>query len=188
MRQCLVCFDPLEKGAKKFCKSCSLIRKKEREANWRRLNPTRAKMHYKHYRDRPESKIKHKARVAKFEQQNPGIKRIYTQNRRARIRQNGDTLTLDEWNTIVELQRNRCYDCKEKKPLTIGHAVPVSRGGPTTFENIIAQCLSCNLAQGSSLHPQFISYGSHPLVRDIVKLCKGIDIIECWNTLRKSGL
>ena len=34
-------------------------------------------------------------------------------------------------------------------PLTCDHVVPVSRGGSSTFDNLVTACLACNLAKST---------------------------------------
>ena len=43
--------------------------------------------------------------------------------------------------------KNRCQFCGEKFPcndLTLGHIIPKSKGGPSTWLNIALQCINCN--------------------------------------------
>lgn len=46
----------------------------------------------------------------------------------------------------------RCQYCGQEhapKDLTFDHVVPRSQGGPTTWENIVAACVTCNTKKGS---------------------------------------
>jgi 5-methylcytosine-specific restriction endonuclease McrA len=61
--------------------------------------------------------------------------------------------TKESWNKIVLRQGRKCIDCGKKRKLTIGHAVPLSRGGAHGVSNIIAQCGPCNSSQGTKIHP-----------------------------------
>ena len=42
-----------------------------------------------------------------------------------------------------------CQYCGEKGELTFDHVIPRSRGGRTTWENVVASCGPCNLRKGS---------------------------------------
>jgi 5-methylcytosine-specific restriction endonuclease McrA len=42
----------------------------------------------------------------------------------------------------------RCQYCGETKELTFDHVIPRSRGGRTTWENIVTACARCNLVKG----------------------------------------
>ena len=44
--------------------------------------------------------------------------------------------------------RFMCQYCGAKDDLTFDHVVPRSRGGQTTWDNVVAACAPCNLAQG----------------------------------------
>lgn len=47
--------------------------------------------------------------------------------------------------------RFRCQYCGERQELTFDHLIPRSRGGLTTWENVVAACSPCNLKKGSRL-------------------------------------
>ena len=43
-----------------------------------------------------------------------------------------------------------CVYCGMRSgPLTCDHVVPVSRGGSSTFDNLVTACLACNLAKST---------------------------------------
>ena len=65
-------------------------------------------------------------------------------NRRALIEGNGGKHTTDEWLSLIDEYKNKCAWCKEEKPLTRDHIVPLSRGGTNKIENIQPLCSSCN--------------------------------------------
>ena len=41
-----------------------------------------------------------------------------------------------------------CQYCGSRKDLTLDHVLPRSRGGTSTWENLVACCRECNLAKG----------------------------------------
>ncbi len=46
---------------------------------------------------------------------------------------------------------NRCQYCGKRFPtseLSLDHVVPRSRGGDTTWENIVCSCVACNVRKG----------------------------------------
>ena len=50
--------------------------------------------------------------------------------------------------------RNRCQYCGKKftsSELSLDHVVPISRGGRSTWENVVCACLRCNVRKGSRL-------------------------------------
>jgi 5-methylcytosine-specific restriction endonuclease McrA len=44
--------------------------------------------------------------------------------------------------------------------LTFDHLIPRSRGGQTTWENVVAACSPCNLRKGSKTPPEASMYPS----------------------------
>ncbi len=52
---------------------------------------------------------------------------------------------------IFARDRNRCQYCGRKFPtseLTLDHVIPRSRGGKTTWDNIVCCCVECNIKKG----------------------------------------
>ncbi|MDB5494322.1 MAG: restriction endonuclease [Phenylobacterium sp.] len=53
-----------------------------------------------------------------------------------------------------------CQYCHATEELTFDHVIPRSRGGRTTWENIVTACARCNLTKGgrtpqqASMHPR----------------------------------
>jgi 5-methylcytosine-specific restriction endonuclease McrA len=50
--------------------------------------------------------------------------------------------------------RNRCQYCGGRfrtEDLNLDHVIPVSRGGKTTWENVVCSCVSCNITKGNRL-------------------------------------
>lgn len=64
------------------------------------------------------------------------------------------TLSQKDWDYIVKKQNEKCFDCNETAELTVGHLVPICRGGSNFPINIVAQCMPCNANQGRKLHPK----------------------------------
>jgi len=57
--------------------------------------------------------------------------------------------------------RFQCQYCGEKEDLTFDHVVPRSRGGRTTWENVVTACAACNLMKGGHLPHRA---GMHPRI------------------------
>ncbi len=47
-----------------------------------------------------------------------------------------------------------CQYCGSRSNLTVDHVVPRSKGGPSSWENIVASCAPCNRRKGSALPRQ----------------------------------
>jgi 5-methylcytosine-specific restriction endonuclease McrA len=52
---------------------------------------------------------------------------------------------------ILSAAKGCCFYCKRKRPLTMDHVVPLSRGGAHAAYNIVAACHSCNASKGARL-------------------------------------
>jgi 5-methylcytosine-specific restriction endonuclease McrA len=55
--------------------------------------------------------------------------------------------------------RFSCQYCGTREELTFDHVVPRSRGGQTTWENVVAACSPCNLRKGGQMPDDC---GMHP--------------------------
>ena len=55
-----------------------------------------------------------------------------------------------------------CQYCGSRHDLTFDHLVPRSRGGRTTWHNVVTACSSCNLAKGRRLEREC---NMHPMSR-----------------------
>jgi 5-methylcytosine-specific restriction endonuclease McrA len=67
--------------------------------------------------------------------------------------------------------RFQCQYCGSPHELTFDHVIPRSRGGLTTWENVVAACSPCNLKKGglmprdAGMHPHQTPY--QPTVHDL---------------------
>jgi 5-methylcytosine-specific restriction endonuclease McrA len=68
----------------------------------------------------------------------------YQRHRRRSRKGNGGNYTIDQWNTLCETYHQKCARCREVRPLTVDHVVPVSKGGSSNIDNIQPLCLQCN--------------------------------------------
>ncbi|GIV59160.1 HNH endonuclease [Rhodocaloribacter litoris] len=50
---------------------------------------------------------------------------------------------------ILRRDHFRCQYCGSRERLTIDHILPRSRGGPDTWENLVAACVPCNNRKGN---------------------------------------
>lgn len=58
--------------------------------------------------------------------------------------------------------RFQCQYCGAREELTFDHVIPRSRGGQTTWENVVAACSPCNLKKGSD-HPRDTGLWPHQM-------------------------
>jgi 5-methylcytosine-specific restriction endonuclease McrA len=106
--------------------------------------------------ERPGIREKRRAYEAQRYQENldemRDLRRVGSQNRRALARRAGK-FTRAEWRAVCAQQDGLCFDCGERRRLTVGHLIPLSKGGPNVISNIVAQCMPCNHKQGTKIHP-----------------------------------
>jgi 5-methylcytosine-specific restriction endonuclease McrA len=77
---------------------------------------------------------------------------IYCRNARAKRARAPGVFTLREWQDILATQNGACFDCGQPEKLSIGHMVPLARGGHHRAGNIVGQCMPCNYKQNAKLH------------------------------------
>ena len=105
-------------------------------ASWRQVSELKAKFKTEH-----EDWIQ----SVNFEVQVPRVIRLLTYDRVPKQK-----LRLNRRN-IFARDANRCQYCGKFFPtseLSFDHVMPRSRGGETTWENIVCACVSCNVRKG----------------------------------------
>lgn len=82
---------------------------------------------------------------------------------------------------------NVCQYCGQQFPLSelsLDHVVPRSRGGTTTWENIVCACVSCNVHKGGrtphEAHMQLIRHPVRPKRSPLLALKLGNPKYESW--------
>lgn len=133
---------------------------------WEKSNPEKAKEYKDASNKKQNERIKNdpellnirraqKNEFAKKKQKLfPEISQAKYSKRRARILDSEGSFTPDEWTALCEKYGNICLCCKEKKPLTIDHVIPLSKGGKNSIDNIQPLCLECNMYK----HTKTIDY------------------------------
>jgi 5-methylcytosine-specific restriction endonuclease McrA len=75
---------------------------------------------------------------------------FYVRRRKARIRGNGGSHTLEQWLRVKALYNNTCPSCLRAEPtikLTEDHVVPLFYGGTDNIDNIQPLCAHCNTSK-----------------------------------------
>lgn len=127
-------------------------KKKMSSSKWRSENKEEANRRSAEYRlANPE---KTSALVTRWHRSHPNEMRIYRQNRRARVRQNGGKLSQEIASKLLKLQGGKCACCG--LPLGsdyhLDHIMPLALGGSNTDDNIQLLRSTCNL-QKHTKHP-----------------------------------
>jgi len=88
---------------------------------------------------------------------------------------------------IFERDRNTCQYCGqvfERKDLNLDHVIPRDRGGPTSWENIVCSCITCN-TQKANRTPQeaaihLVRKPKRPKWRPFVQVNLGLPHHDSW--------
>lgn len=104
---------------------------REKNAKWRESNREWYNLRQREYRaDNPE-------KFADYDRNGQIKKRELKQNAEG-------SFTSKEWEELCIKFDYRCACCKQEKPLTVDHIVPLSCGGSDYISNIQPLCRSCN--------------------------------------------
>jgi 5-methylcytosine-specific restriction endonuclease McrA len=96
--------------------------------------------------------------------------------------------------TIFARDGHRCQYCNRRFPgsqLSLDHVVPRSRGGQTTWENVVCACLQCNVKKGGrtpqEAHMRLGRKPSRPKRSPLLLLKLGSPKYESWRTWLEAG-
>lgn len=127
-------------------------RERERFAKYRAENPEKVRETLARYRDANREKLRE--RGEKYRLNNLDKRRIYSHNRRARVRANEGKLSTGLSAKLFKLQRGKCACCG--KPLGsnyhLDHIMPIALGGKNEDSNIQLLRNTCN-QQKHAKHP-----------------------------------
>ena len=66
-------------------------------------------------------------------------------NRRVKVKNNGGSYSLAEWEQLCDKYENRCLACgRGDVLLSVDHIVPIIHGGSNNIDNLQPLCVSCN--------------------------------------------
>jgi 5-methylcytosine-specific restriction endonuclease McrA len=180
--KCIVCgqVKPVEdfpkdrhckKGHRSDCKKCYNARKMASRGGpnprklktARQLKKRRDQYNRDYYRQKQDD-LKERARQYRQKNRDIVLERDRVRKARNRAKSFGITehFTLEQWLNLRKLCGEKCVSCKEAKPLTVDHIVPLSEGGSNTIDNIQPLCKSCNsskLKKVKDYRPRFKDNG-----------------------------
>lgn len=122
-------------------------------ATYRKNNPDKVKAatdkwfsENKEYRRKYKAEYRksHRTEIAAYQKANKQRSLVYKANRKTRLTKAGGSFTVGEWRALCDRHGNKCLCCKKKRPLTVDHVIPVSKGGTSNIENIQPLCGPCN--------------------------------------------
>jgi 5-methylcytosine-specific restriction endonuclease McrA len=143
-------------GLRHYCRECESIRwklwyqaNKEKRSQYNReylpANRDKRQAYNKTYRAKNPGKSTETSRT--WRENNPEKSKAKWHKRQAQKLGNGGSYTGAEWKALCDHYGNKCLACRESKPLTVDHVVPVSKGGSNDISNIQPLCRSCNTSK-----------------------------------------
>lgn len=107
-------------------------------------------------------------------------------------------LYYEDWQTSkIHLTRKniftrdhyRCQYCKQQKPknqLSLDHVIPLSRGGKTTWNNVVTACRDCNIRKGGRLlkntDMSLLKQPQSPSIHPVIQRKLQEDKYQSWKT------
>jgi len=88
---------------------------------------------------------------------NPEQRDEYKRQYMARKATLPDTLTDEQWETVLESYDHACAYCETtERSLYEEHWIPVTKGGGRTIDNIVPSCARCNSRKGTMTGYEFL--------------------------------
>ena len=138
--------------------------KSEKYKEWSRANAAKPANRARHtaYNAKPEavaqrqahqSTDEFKSKRRAYRQSDKGKQAISTaaHNRRAIERGLRKDLTTKQWRIIIAMYDGKCAYCGSSENVQQEHVIPISKGGGTTFSNIVPACKKCNMSKKHNL-------------------------------------
>ncbi len=110
-------------------------------------NPNYFKEYMKEYRENNKERLSLQSK--EYRKNRPEQTNARKQRRRAKLLEVGGSYSAKEWNELKRKYGNLCLCCREEKPLTVDHVIPLSKGGTNDIDNIQPLCVSCNSRKGT---------------------------------------
>ncbi len=127
-------------------------------------------------------------RAVNFEIQVPRVIRLLAYDRLPK-----QTVRFNRRNLFAR-DNNRCQYCGKRFPtseLSLDHVVPRSRGGDTTWENIVCSCVACNVRKGgrtpTEAHMHLVRQPYKPKRSPLLSIKLGNPKYESWKSFLDSA-
>lgn len=114
---------------------------------WQKKNPDKVRMYWVVWYERNKEVAKDRLRL--WREKNKDKKTGYDRSRRARRHGSRGSHTPAQFRSLCESFGNVCVCCKQSKPLTEDHVIPLINGGTDFIENIQPLCGPCNSRKGT---------------------------------------
>lgn len=123
------------------------------QAEWRSRNRERSRQKTKAWREaNPErAKAAVKAWIIRNPERVRLIARVTSATRRARVRQIGGSISVDQILDLLNKQKFKCASCRIslKDGYHLDHINPISKGGSHSIDNAQLLCPPCNIGKGA---------------------------------------
>lgn len=124
-------------------KKANTERVRAKAAEWRKANAERAAAASAAWW--ASNAERGRAANAAWVKANPEANAASTARRNARKQQApGRGVTAEQWQAVLSGSLGICAYCNERRPLTVDHIEPLSKGGAHDEDNIAAVCKACN--------------------------------------------
>jgi 5-methylcytosine-specific restriction endonuclease McrA len=127
----------------------------QRTRQYRETNREMVLARQRRYRQANPDKARESQR--RYAKGNPDQILTKAHRQRARKRNAEGSHTAQEWLEVVWKQGFACATCREIKPLTRDHIIPLSKGGSNYISNIQGLCASCNSSKGAKMPDEIAS-------------------------------
>lgn len=90
------------------------------------------------------------AAASEYARRNPHVGQAAKRRRKALAANTGTfRITGKDWLRLCRQFDHRCAYCDRKRPLTMDHVVPLTRGGRHSIGNLLPVCASCNASKSN---------------------------------------
>ncbi|WP_292636846.1 HNH endonuclease signature motif containing protein [Mesorhizobium sp.] len=125
---------------------------KDKIDQWNRANceKRRAQDRERRRRYRDENREEYRARMKRWNDNNPGAKAAHSRTRKARVRNAEGSHSGADVEAILKSQKYKCAYCPANLRHTghhVDHIIAVSRGGSNKRSNLQATCPKCNMSK-----------------------------------------
>lgn len=95
---------------------------------------------------RPRMVARERARYHERYQNDPAFRkyRVFLNTKRRGQKISGGSYSQEEWDRLCAYYDHRCVACGARRPLTVDHVIPLSKGGANTIQNLQPLCRACN--------------------------------------------
>lgn len=103
-----------------------------------------------------EYKEKANERSRRHYREKPEMHKNAERKRRALLAGSNGNFTTEEFELLCKAFGNKCTYCSQELPLVPDHAIPLSKGGSNSIENIVPACEACNKRKYTMTYDEYM--------------------------------